>query len=112
MAPSTCSQRSSRLASAASASEIVNCAGVDRARGRDHAGRPEALRAVGRYGGFERGEVDPKRPIGRDATQRPVAEAESLHGLAVAGMDLIRAVEGERLCNRRDAEFAHVRRRP
>ena len=89
--------------------EIVNCAGVDRTRGRDHAGRPEALREVVRYGGFERCEVDPEQLIGRDATQRPVAEAESLHGLAVAGMDLIRAVEGERLCNRRDAEFAHVR---
>ncbi len=108
MAPSTCSQRSSRLARRGERLEIVDCAGVDRARGRDHAGRLKALRAVGRYGGFERGEVDPKRPVGRDATQRPVAEAKRLHRFAVAGMDLIRSIEGERLWNRRDAKFAHV----
>jgi len=108
MAPSTCSQRSSRLAEAGERLEIVDRAGVDRARGRDHAGRLEALRPVGRYGGFERGEVDPKRPVGRDATQRPVAEAEGLHCLAVARMHLIRAVEGERLWNSRDPELAHV----
>ena len=108
MAPSTCSQRSSRLASAASASRssiapvlTVPAVAITQAGSK-------ALRPVGRYGGFERGEVDPKRPVGRDATQRPVAEAEGLHRLAVAGMDLIRAVEGERLWNRRDAELAHV----
>src|SRR5208283_1830767 len=88
--------------------KIVDRAGVDRARGRDHAGRLNSLRTVGRYGGFERGEVDPKRPVGPDAAQRPIAEAEGLHGLAVAGMDLIRAVERERLWNRRDPELAHV----
>ena len=88
--------------------EIVDRAGVDRARGRDHAGRLETRRPVRRYGGFESGEVDPKRPVGRDAAQRPVAEAKRLHRLAVAGMDLIRAVEGERLRNRSDAVLAHV----
>ena len=96
------------MASVASALEIVNRAGVDRASGRNYAGRLKALSPIGRYGGFERGEVDPKRPVGRDATQRPIAEAKGLHCLAVAGMDLIRAVEDERLWNRRDAELANV----
>ncbi len=72
----------------------------------DDAGWPEAAFPVPGDRLAQRREVHAAGGIGRYAAKRPVAEAERLHRLAVAGMNLVGGVEAHRLFQRADPFLA------
>ncbi len=108
MQPSTWNQRSSSAARSASACRssiapvlTVPAVPITQA-GLNPAARSSAI------GVAQGGDVDAQVGIGRNAPQRPIAEAQRLHRLAMAAVDLVRAIEAQGLRDGGDAMFAHV----
>ena len=108
MQPSTWNQRPSSAANAARALQIVDGAGVDGACRSDHAGRLKTCRAIFRDCRAQCGKVNAQLIVGADTPERAVPEAERLHRLAVAAVDLVGTIETQGLLDRSDALLAHV----
>ena len=87
MQPSTWNQRSSSRRQCRQSLQIVDCAGVDRAGRSDHAGGPEPRRPILGDRRAQGDQVDPQFGVGRNAPQRPVAQPERLHRLAMTAVE-------------------------
>lgn len=88
--------------------EIVYRAGIDCPGGTDDAGGLHAARAVLGDRSAECRKVDPVAGIGRESSQRLVAEPERLDRLAMAGMDLVGRIEAQGFFERRKPLFAQI----